>query len=140
MAITKFSGEYEFLSNFYPVTILVEGQKFPSAEHAYQACKSSDKDVRFAVSLSRSPKEAKRAGQTIELRDDWEQVKVETMYNVLEAKFKQHADLAEKLKATGEEELIEGNTWRDSFWGIYKGEGENMLGKLLMKIRKELMD
>ena len=47
-------------------------------------------------------------------------------------------DLKEKLLATGNEELVEGNWWGDQYWGICDGIGKNKLGKLLMKVRKEL--
>ena len=137
MAITKFRNEYFFLSNMYPEVLYINGEMYPSAEHAFQASKSLDKDVRLGMSVCRSAKEAKQAGRLINLRCDWEDVKVETMYNILKAKF-EDPELAQKLRDTGDEELIEENTWGDTFWGVYKGDGQNMLGKLLMKVRKEL--
>ena len=53
-------------------------------------------------------------------------------------KFAHHPELKEKLLATGDAYLEEGNTWGDRIWGVYQGQGENRLGKILMKIRKEL--
>ena len=137
MAINKFRGEYSFLSNMYPIMVRIDGESYPSAEHAFQALKSLNKDVRLAISVCRSPSEAKYAGRHIELRDDWDSVKVDIMYKILLAKFK-NPELAKKLKDTGSEELIEGNTWNDKFWGVCNGDGQNMLGKLLMKVREEL--
>ena len=137
MAITRFKGKYEFLSNMYPEVLYVDGQIYPSAEHAFQAMKCLDKDDRIAMSLRRSSEEAKKAGRLVDLRPDWEEVKVDMMYKVLKAKF-EDPELAQKLRDTGDEELIEGNTWKDTFWGVYKDNGQNMLGKLLMKVRKEL--
>lgn len=137
MAINKFRGEYSFLSNMYPIMVRIDGESYPSAEHAFQALKSLNKDVRLAISVCRSPSEAKYAGKHIELRDDWDSVKVDIMYKILLAKFK-NPELAKKLKDTGSEELIEGNTWNDKFWGVCNGDGQNMLGKLLMKVREEL--
>lgn len=135
--INKFVGEYKFLSNMYPCIIEVEGQKYPSAEHAFQAMKSLNTNDRIAMSVCRSPEEAKQAGKLLNLRSDWEQVKVNLMYEILKKKFS-NPELAEKLRSTKNEELIEGNTWGDKFWGVYKGQGENQLGKLLMKIREEI--
>lgn len=135
--INKFVGEYKFLSNMYPCIIEVEGQKYPSAEHAFQAMKSLDSNDRLAMSVCRSPEEAKQAGKLLNLRSDWEQVKVNLMYEILKKKFS-NPELAEKLRSTKGEELIEGNTWGDKFWGVYKGQGENHLGKLLMKVREEI--
>lgn len=137
MAITKFRGEYEFLSNMYPGILYINGEMYPSAEHAFQASKSLDKDVRLGMAVCRSAKEAKEAGRLINLRSDWENVKVDIMYSILKAKF-EDPELAQKLRDTGDEELIEGNTWGDKFWGVCNGEGKNMLGNLLMKVRKEI--
>lgn len=135
--INKFTGEYKFLSNMYPCIVEIEGQKYPSVEHAFQAMKSLDSNDRVAMSVCRSPEEAKQAGKLLNLRSDWEQVKVDLMYQILKEKFS-NPELAQKLKSTEGEELIEGNTWGDNFWGVYKGQGENQLGKLLMKIREEI--
>jgi predicted NAD-dependent protein-ADP-ribosyltransferase YbiA (DUF1768 family) len=76
-------------------------------------------------------------GRAVTLRHDWEAVKFSYMELGLRLKF-QNSDLAEKLIATGDEELVEGNTWGDRVWGVCDGEGENRLGKLLMKIREEI--
>lgn len=137
MAITKFRNEYFFLSNMYPEVLYINGEMYPSAEHAFQASKSLDKDVRLGMSVCRSAKEAKEAGKLLNLRLDWEDVKVDVMYDILKAKF-EDPELAQKLRDTGDEELIEENNWGDTFWGVCKGEGKNTLGQLLMKVRKEI--
>ena len=56
------------------------------------------------------------------------------------AKYTQNPVLAEKLLATGDDELVEFNTWNDKYWGVCRGEGENKLGKVLMRIRQEFKD
>ena len=54
-------------------------------------------------------------------------------------------ELREKLLATGNEELIEGNFWCDNTWGnclcaeCQDIPGRNMLGMLLMKVREEIL-
>lgn len=60
------------------------------------------------------------------------------MYEICMAKFTQNEDLKEKLLATGNDILEEGNTWGDKVWGTVNGVGENKLGKILMKVREEL--
>ena len=85
-----------------------------------------------------NPSEAKRLGRRVRLRSDWEQVKYDVMLDVVRAKFNQHPDLAQKLLATGDEELVEGNDWGDTYWGVCNGRGKNMLGKILMRVRAEL--
>jgi len=137
MAITKFRDKYFFLSNFYPEVLYINGEMYPSAEHAFQAMKSLDKDVRLAMSVCPSVAEVKRTGKKINLRCDWEQVKVSIMKDILRAKFSD-PELAQKLRDTGDEELIEGNTWGDTFWGVCNGKGQNVLGTLLMEVRKEI--
>ena len=72
------------------------------------------------------------------MRADWEQVKFQVMEDCVRYKFTHHPDLRVALLATGDAELIEGNDWGDRIWGVYQGQGENRLGKILMKIRAEL--
>ena len=75
----------------------------------------------------------------MKLREDWEEVKASVMEAVLRAKFTQNPELMAKLTATGEALLVEGNDWQDTYWGfdVNLGYGENMLGRLLMRIRAE---
>lgn len=142
--IDSFSGEYEFLSNFFvhrgpriPM-LSFQGNLWWSAEHCYQAMKCVKlKDLR-AIRDCKSPAKAKRMGQEVKCRKDWEDVKVPIMKMILLAKFTQSPILRQKLLETGNAKLIEGNTWNDRFWGVYKGRGENNLGKLLMKVRAQV--
>ena len=134
-----FSGDLEFLSNFYPAPVVVGGIRYGTSEAAYQAQKSQDETVR-AHFAEYHPGKAKRKGQQIVMRPDWYEVRLSVMEEVVCAKFTQNPALAAKLLATGEKPLEEGNTWGDTFWGIdvNTGEGENNLGKILMKVRDEL--
>jgi ribA/ribD-fused uncharacterized protein len=133
--IAKFDGEYRFLSNFYyPAYVELDGVLYRTVEHAYQAAKTLDLDLRHKISNAPTAK-AKRLGQNVELRPDWETVKIDIMRDLLTQKFSYH-ELREKLLATGTEELVEGNWWRDTFWGQCPlGNGQNWLGRLLMEIR-----
>ncbi len=141
--IDSFQGDNRFLSNFWPVPIVFEGVMYNSVEHAYVAAKSLDPEFRQRIAASVKPGEAKRLGRGVSLRPDWEDVKLVLMEGFLRQKFAEPnltetAYLAEKLLATGEQELVEGNHWGDTFWGVCKGVGDNNLGKLLMKIRADL--
>ena len=135
--IDKFDGEYFFLSNFYPCDVNYDGMKFRNAEAAFQSAKTvfSIEKSTFTVLDASS---AKKLGRQVLLRKDWEQMKDKVMYDVCYAKFSQNPELLQKLLNTSDSILIEGNTWGDRIWGIYKGEGENRLGKILMQIRDEL--
>ena len=134
-SITSFRGNNEFLSNFYPVFVEFEGDRYPSVENAFQAAKVINKEDRKVFQFYDS-KDARKYGKKVPLRSDWDSVKVGIMEELLRSKFSRK-DLHEKLRDTGNVELIESNTWGDRFWGVYKSEGNNMLGKLLMKIRDE---
>ena len=126
--IDSFQGEHRFLSNFWPCVIQYGGRLWPSAENLYQALKCRDiSDMRSFVDIS--PGAAKRLGRTIILRADWESVKLQIMCDVVRAKFMQNLDLQILLLKTNDAELIEGNTWHDTFWGRCNGIGQNNLGK-----------
>lgn len=134
--ILSFQGQYRFLSNFWPAPIRYGGILFPTTEHAYQACKSDNVNEATRVSLLKSPGDAKRVGRTLAVRKDWEQVKEQIMLDVLRLKFTL-PDLRRRLLATGDVQLVEGNTWGDRYWGVCNGTGANRLGKLLMQVRQE---
>lgn len=133
--INLFRDEYFFLSNFYPVEIKLDGIVYPNAETVFQAQKTLDVEERRKFSMLKNPVQAKRLGREVKLRDDWEEVKLDIMTEIVSQKFLQHPHLIEMLLQTGDEELVEGNKWGDRFWGVCKGKGENHLGKILMKIR-----
>ena len=137
-AITNFQDEHRFLSNFWPSPIKWKSAVWPTVEHAYQAAKSADPIIQEFVRCSRTPGIAKRRGRQVKARDDWDKVKLGIMRELVTKKFTQNKDLAKLLKETGDAELIEGNTWGDTFWGVCRGQGENHLGKILMEIRDGL--
>lgn len=155
--IDEFKGRYRFLSNFYPTPIDTGRRVYASIEHYFQAMKSwpgviieikengqiANKTVRQWVSEAPTPGEAKRRGRKINLRSDWEDIKIPIMKWGLQRKFTQET-LAKNLLETHNKILIEGNWWHDNFWGECKCNkckntlGENVLGKLLMEVRNEL--
>ena len=141
--INSFDKEYYFLSNYYPSKITFEGIEYKTVEHAFQAAKSLDNFERYSIAIMPTPGRAKQMGRSTSLRADWEEVKESVMETCLREKFA-IPELREKLLTTGDEELIEGNTWHDNTWGdctcagCADNPGRNLLGKLLMKIREEL--
>ena len=139
MAIDKFSGEFDFLSNFFLRHIIWDGMLFPSSEHAYQAAKTFNMKERELISKEPMPGKAKRLGKNVCLREHWEDIKISIMMDILRIKFS-NSDLKQKLLNTGNEELIEGNNWNDRFFGICNGVGQNWLGRLLMALREELQN
>lgn len=137
--INKFDGKFRFLSNFYPSPIFYDGILYPTVEHAFQAAKTLDVRERKAKFNDKlTPGEAKRNGRHVKLRPDWEEVKVNIMYELVLQKFTAHPLLAQDLLKTYPATLIEGNHWHDHFWGVCDGTGENKLGLILMKVRDQL--
>ena len=137
-AIVGFEGNRRFLSNFWPVQVELEGIKFPSVEHAYQAAKTLDIEARRQVAMAHTSAEAKKLGRMLKIRDDWTQVKEAVMRDLLIQKFAQ-APFTTRLIETGDSFLEEANTWGDTYWGVYRGEGQNRLGSILMDIRADLL-
>lgn len=136
--IKEFRKNYFFLSNFYPCIVVYDGITYSSSEAAYQAQKTLDNTERLRISQL-DPEHAKQEGRKLILRKDWDEVKLNLMYEICKIKFITNPNLTKRLLQTGNQELIEGNDWNDTFWGVCNGEGENNLGKTLMRIRRELV-
>jgi ribA/ribD-fused uncharacterized protein len=152
LAIGSFSEQHRFLSNFWDTPVVYEGIRYPTVEHAYVAAKTTDAELRREVAQLATPGKAKRFGRKkIQEDENWKQIKFQVMEELTRQKYA-HAHLAEKLLATGDVLIEEGNPWHDQTWGNCtcnnkSGEhpeclqpGENRLGKLLTQIRSELGD
>jgi ribA/ribD-fused uncharacterized protein len=127
-AVTAFRGPYSFLSNFH---IEADGL---TGEHRFQAAKCVTGTEVERILSAPSPAAAKAAGRRVQLRPDWETVKIDVMRNIVAHKF-EDPELRQQLLATDDAELIEGNTWGDRFWGTDNGRGANWLGRILMETR-----
>lgn len=137
--IDSFRGSYRFLSNFYPSTITYENVVYPTVEHAYQAAKALDAETKESIRVAPTAAIAKKLGQSCKLIGDWEDLKIVIMRELLFLKFALPS-LRASLLETGDADLIEGNTWGDTFWGVCRGRGQNWLGKLLMEVRAEISE
>jgi ribA/ribD-fused uncharacterized protein len=131
--IDSFQGKYRFLSNFWYLPVEFEGVIYPTLEHAYQAAKVTRKD-RPQILACPTPVDAKRLGRKLMMTPGWDNSKIEVMRLLLQRKFKDPV-AQQLLLETGEAELIEGNWWGDTFWGVCRGKGKNVLGQLLMETR-----
>lgn len=139
--IVEFSGAYRFLSNFWPAVVYLDDEEYRSTEYAFHAGKTFDPAMRRMIREAVTPGQAKRLGRHVPLRPDWEEVKVPFMLDLNRQKFA-HPELREALLATGTRRLVEGNTWRDTFWGVdlRTGKGQNKLGLILMLVRQEIRE
>ena len=135
--IKGFVGEDRWLSNFFPCRVEWDGRVYGSAEVAFHSAKYpaaerdafTKLDAEQARKLSRTKPYDKAA---------WETRKLRVMHEIVWAKFSQNPELGKKLLATGDRYLEETNWWGDKVWGVYKGEGENLTGKVLMDTRARL--
>lgn len=143
-----FLSKYSYLSNFYPVSVEVNGQRYNSSEQAYQHSKAiicDRDDVAKEIKESEDPKKVKKHGDKIDTSEQWESIKVETMKCILVSKFMQNKELKSKLLETNNSPLMECST--NTFWGTgwkldsmewaksHNYPGKNVLGKLLMEVR-----
>jgi hypothetical protein len=137
--IKEFQKENRWLSNFVPCTIILEGKIYSSVEHAYMSAKCTDQEWKLFCQKTKKPGQVKKASRGIKLRSNWEEIKIDIMKECLKQKYNQEP-YKTKLKETGDQFIQEGNWWNDKFWGVClkTGKGKNILGKLIMEIRKEI--
>jgi N-glycosidase YbiA len=133
------SGLYAGLSNFYPAPIRIGGRVYPTVEHYFQSRKSRSRAKQEQIRGASTPAIAKHLGRDCTLREDWEKIKVGVMRRALRAKFRQHSELRALLLSTGDRPLHEDAPF-DRVWGYLGGEGQDLLGKLLMELRTELRE
>ena len=138
--IDSFHGKYYFLSNFFDWSFTdKEGYFWPTSEHYFAAHKSKSQQGKDWIRQANNPATAKKRGRGIPIREDWEEIKFDVMWDALNYKFGTENDnLKKMLLDTLPHELIEGNYWGDTCWGVCNGVGENHLGKMLMRLRDEL--
>lgn len=144
--ISEFVEKYTFLSNFYYSEIKYQDKIYKTSEHLYQSLKTLNTEEQEMIRMCYNPSDAKKAGRKVNIRNDWDSIKDNTMMMCLKLKFNQNQILQKKLIDTYPALLIETNYWHDNYWGncICKRcqdiEGINTLGKLLMKLRDFYMD
>ena len=140
MTINFYTPRFYALNNFSAHAIEFRGQLYPTSEHAYQAAKCTDPKGKEEIRQARSPLQAKTLAKEVygEARDsDWDSKKVGVVEEILRAKLAQHSEVRQALRASGDEEIVEDSP-TDYFWGEgADGSGQNVLGKLWMKIRAE---
>jgi ribA/ribD-fused uncharacterized protein len=132
--IAGFFGEYRWLSNFDPHPVCYKGKRYSSIECAYQSAKYGGDDF----FLHCTPYEAKkycRTHKTIYPSKEWNELREFVMMECVFSKFLINLDLRVKLLETSDKYLEETNAWKDTFWGVCKGIGENRLGIILMATR-----
>lgn len=128
--IEVFEGKYRFLSNFWP-------DNARTLEHQYQAAKTDNEIWVGRILSAPTPDAAKKLGRRCPIRPTWDDEKYLVMTILVRQKFSDPI-LRKALLETGEAQLVEGNWWGDTIWGVCKGEGKNWLGEILMSTREAL--
>ena len=118
----QLTGRYDGLNNSYMSPISVEGITFPSVSHALKAAQISDRSAKIAISKAATLAAADKIAKASYTRPNWEQVKYATLHQLVTLKFQSHEDLADILLSTENKPL-----------------GNGQLGKILMKVRSELL-
>jgi ribA/ribD-fused uncharacterized protein len=136
-SIHGFVGDYRWLSNFYPCPISFEGLVYGSSEAIYQSCKFPQSEREVFTHLDAAAAKALAHSKNVDAAW-WATQEDRVMREALLAKFTQNPDLAARLLATGDKYLEETNWWNDTYWGVYQGQGKNVLGHLLMELRTRL--
>ena len=136
-SVTDKYGEF---SNFALYPIRLKGKVWATTEHYFQAQKFAGLPHENKIRKAPSPMKAAQLGRTrkVRMNKNWDSKRDNVMYDALKAKFTQHDDLKKLLLSTKDAYLVE-HTENDAYWGDGgDGSGKNRLGKLLMKLRKEL--
>jgi ribA/ribD-fused uncharacterized protein len=135
-----------WFSNFLPYDqpLILEGISYKTPEHFYQAMKTTDPEIQQAIADCKTPREAKKLGQSVALREHWEDMKMDIMRQAQIHRYRLNSPMLKKLLES-KGELVEWNTWHDNEWGQClcqkcKGKGKNKLGKILMEIRERHWD
>jgi ribA/ribD-fused uncharacterized protein len=134
--IDYFKYEWAFLSNFYPSEVTFEGVLYASVEHAYQAAKFTDPEIRSKFAVKTNPRltpgQAKRLAHSLRdkglQRPDWDEISLTVMRGLLVQKFS-GSILKRKLLSTFSAYLEEGNYWHDTFYGVCHGKIDGMVCK-----------
>ncbi len=139
----KVNEPYGCFSNFSPHSIQLQGEKWKTVEHYYQAQKflgSIDEENSLIIKSAPTPEQAAALGRDCrrQLRSNWEQIKLQVMRKAVLQKFLTHQDIQAILLSTADVLIVEDSP-NDYYWGCGKAKtGDNHLGKILMSVREEI--
>lgn len=145
-----FCGEWVSLSNMFRCSFMYEETLYHSAEQCYQhqkALSHGKYSTADRILINNNPFDCKRLGDDIEDNKAWKESREETLYDICRCKFVQNEDLLDKLHETGDKKLFEAT--KSAIWGTgstlksqetkeEKGQGDNVFGKILERLRAEL--
>lgn len=122
-----------------PYGVMLEQVTWPTVTH-YLLGKQFPAALSHGLRQSPTPEEARQIAREHQhpARIKWDVVKDQYVYWALVAKFTQHIDLEGMLMSTSDIAIVYANPY-DAYYGVGPdGNGHNMLGRLLMKVRRDL--
>lgn len=140
------------LSNFYPCEFEFNDKMFNFSEQCFMYQKAllfNDFEVAEQILNETNVRQIKALGRKVKNFNNelWDKHKEDFMYNACYAKFSQNDELKDFLLSTGNREIVEASPV-DNIWGIgFSSDkamenvdkwGQNLLGKVLMKVREDL--
>jgi len=139
----KVSDPYGCFSNFSSHPIDIANHTWATVEHYYQSQKFVGTEYEPLIPIIRAvktPEEAAALGRDRcrVVREDWEEVKTEIMYQAVLIKFLTHLDIQAILLSTHDALIVEDSP-TDYYWGCgSQRTGQNQLGKILMQVRQAI--
>lgn len=133
---------YGCFSNFSAHGFELDGLWWTTSEHYFQAQKLWNTSYAEQIRAAKSPMIAARLGRSRKhpIRADWIEVKDDVMRRAVLCKFRTNREIKEVLLSTGDAILVEA-TSEDYYWGCGSdGTGLNMLGRILMEVREQLLN
>lgn len=136
--VKNFLGPFYFLSNFYPVVVVLDDIEYPTVEHAYIAAQNDSMYFKYLIKEAPSVQVAREIGRFTKIRSNWSEISHNVMYNLLVQKFNQ-PDFQQELCKTGTRKLVGTNSWDKTYWNVTPSDEPSRLAVLLMEIRLEML-
>ncbi|EKX73656.1 hypothetical protein BEWA_036920 [Theileria equi strain WA] len=146
--IDNFVGEYDFLDLNYPCNIRFKGHNFPSVAHVIYLLRYVHKidGVEYHFTLHGGLQEtfvnsitalkSEDLNKDLEPNPEWESWRYECLDKILRDKFKRNVELREKLRKTGDRDIL--YILHDLYLGSDGKNGQNILGRITEGIRADI--
>lgn len=135
--------KFAFLTTGYSCLLTIDQKQYWHLEGYFQSQKFTgvNKKAEEHIRNALSPLTCKRVAATYRVTSERETIWADelqdiTMMKGLTTKFITNSSLAKLLIETGDKKLINTDS-EDEYWGVgHDGNGDNMLGQYLMKVRE----